>query len=65
MCASPTGRTSSHAVRIATGEADAVLGCDILVAVSDEALAKTQAGFTRAIVNTGQAITGDFVRNPD
>jgi len=53
------------AVRIATGEADIVLGCDILVAVSDEALAKTQAGFTRAIVNTGRAITGDFVRNPD
>jgi len=53
------------AVRIATGEANAVLGCDILVVVSDDALAKTQAGFTRAIVNIGQAITGDFVRNPD
>jgi indolepyruvate ferredoxin oxidoreductase len=53
------------AVRIATGEANSVLGCDILVVVSDEALAKTQAGFTRAIVNTGRAITGDFVRNPD
>ena len=53
------------AVRIATGEADLVLGCDILVIVSDEALAKTQVGFTRAIVNTGQAITGDFVRNSD
>jgi len=54
-----------HAVRIATGEANIVLGCDILVAVGDEALAKAKAGFTRAIVNTGQAITGDFVRNPD
>ena len=53
------------AVRIATGEADTVLGCDILVAVSDEALAKTQAGFTQAIVNTGRTITGDFVRDPD
>ena len=53
------------AVRIATGEANTVLGCDILVVVSDDALAKTQAGFTRAIVNTGQAITGEFVRNPD
>ncbi len=54
-----------HAVRIATGEADTVLGCDIVVSVSDEALAKMQAGSTHAIVNTGQAITGDFVRNPD
>ena len=53
------------AVRIATGEANTVLGCDILVVVSDEAMAKTQAGFTRAIVNTGRAVTGDFVRNPD
>ena len=53
------------AVRIATGEADIVLGCDILVVVSNEALAKTQAGVTHAIVNTGQAITGDFVNNPD
>jgi len=53
------------AARIATGEADTVLGCDILVLVSDEALAKAQTGFTRAIVNTGRAITGDFVRNPD
>ena len=53
------------AVRIATGEANAVLGCDILVAVSDEALAKTQAGFTCAIVNTSRAITGDFVHNAD
>jgi len=53
------------AVRIATGEANAVIGCDILVVVGDEALAKTQTGFTRTIVNTSRAITGDFVRNPD
>ncbi len=54
-----------HSVRIATGEANALLGCDILVAVGHEALAKTQAGLTRAIVNTSEVITGDFVRNPD
>ena len=54
-----------HAPRLATGEADTLLGCDIVVAVSNDALVKTQAGRTRAIVNTGKAITGDFVRNPD
>jgi indolepyruvate ferredoxin oxidoreductase len=54
-----------HAPRLATGEADTLLGCDIVVAVSSDALVKTQAGRTRAIVNTGKAITGDFVRNPD
>ncbi len=54
-----------HAPRLATGEADTLLGCDIVVAVGNDALVKTQTGRTRAIVNTGKAITGDFVRNPD
>jgi indolepyruvate ferredoxin oxidoreductase len=54
-----------HAVRIATGEADAVIACDLVVGASDEALSKMRSGFTRAIINTGQAITGDFVRDPD
>ncbi|MDR2240934.1 MAG: indolepyruvate ferredoxin oxidoreductase family protein [Zoogloeaceae bacterium] len=54
-----------YAPRLAAGEADLLLGGDIVVAVSNDALAKTQAGRTRAIVNTGKAITGDFVRNPD
>ncbi|MBE7422161.1 MAG: indolepyruvate ferredoxin oxidoreductase family protein [Zoogloeaceae bacterium] len=54
-----------HAPRLATGEADTLLGCDIVVAVGNDALVKTQPGRTRAIVNTGKAITGDFVRNPD
>ena len=54
-----------HSTRIATGEAMLILGCDIVVAVSDDALAKTATGVTQAIVNTGQAITGDFMRNPD
>jgi indolepyruvate ferredoxin oxidoreductase len=54
-----------HSTRIATGEARLVLGCDMVVAVSDDALSKTAAGVTQAIVNSGQAITGEFVRNPD
>src|SRR5664279_2324281 len=54
-----------HSTRIVTGEAMLVLGCDIVVAVSDDALSKTAAGVTQAVVNTGQAITGEFVRNPD
>ena len=54
-----------HSTRIATGEAMLLLGCDMVVAVSDDALSKTAAGITQAIVNTAQAITGEFVRNPD
>ncbi|NJD36007.1 MAG: indolepyruvate ferredoxin oxidoreductase family protein [Betaproteobacteria bacterium] len=54
-----------HSVRIATGEARLLLGCDIVVAVSDDALSKTASGYTQAIVNTGRTITGEFIRNPD
>jgi indolepyruvate ferredoxin oxidoreductase len=54
-----------HSTRIATGEACLLLGCDMVVAVSDDALSKTAPGMTRAIVNTAQAITGEFLRNPD
>jgi indolepyruvate ferredoxin oxidoreductase len=59
------GQEQLHAPRLATGEADLLLGCDIVVATSNDALVKTQTGRSRAIVNTGKAITGDFVRNPD
>ncbi len=54
-----------HSTRIATGEASLLLGCDIVVAVSDDALSKTAPGVTHAIINTGRTITGEFVRNPD
>ncbi len=53
-----------HAVRIAAGEARVVLGCDMIVAASDEAIAKMQAG-TRAVINVDMAPTGDFTRNAD
>ena len=50
------------APRIAAGEADLVLGCDIVVAVADESLAKMQAGKTRAVVNSDLTVTSEFVR---
>jgi indolepyruvate ferredoxin oxidoreductase len=54
-----------HAVRIAAGEARAVLGCDMIVAASDEAIAKMQVGTTHAVINGGVAPTGGFTRDPD
>jgi indolepyruvate ferredoxin oxidoreductase len=51
--------------RIATGEARLLLGCDIVVAVSEDALSKTAPGYTQALINTGRSITGEFLRNPD
>ena len=54
-----------HAVRIAAGEANALLGCDMIVSTSDEALAKMQKGITRGVVNSDVATTSEFVNNPD
>ncbi|HSJ96147.1 MAG TPA: DUF6537 domain-containing protein, partial [Myxococcota bacterium] len=54
-----------HAVRIAAGDARLVIGCDLVVAATDEAIAKMQSGFTRAVVNADVAPTGEFTRAPD
>ncbi len=54
-----------HAVRIAAGNADLLLGCDNVVATSFDSLAKVQRGLTRAIVNDHATITADFTHNPD
>ncbi|MCF8199797.1 MAG: indolepyruvate ferredoxin oxidoreductase family protein [Sulfuritalea sp.] len=54
-----------HAVRVATGEADAVIGGDAIVTASPDALLRMQAGRTRVVVNCAQTPTADFTRNPD
>ncbi len=51
-----------HAARVAAGEADAVIGCDLVVAASDESLAKMQHGRTRVLINRDQTNTSEFVR---
>jgi indolepyruvate ferredoxin oxidoreductase len=42
-----------------------LLGCDLVVSASADALSKLQPGHSRAIVNNHEIITGDFTRNPD
>ena len=54
-----------HAVRIAAGEADAVIGGDIIVSASVEALAKMARERTRAVINCAETPTSDFTRDPD
>ncbi len=54
-----------HAVRIAAGRADLLLGCDLVVAASLEARGKLDERRSWAIVNSYEQITGDFARNPD
>lgn len=53
------------AIRIATGGADVVLGCDMVVAASRKTLATTRFGVTRMLVNTHEVMTGEFTRHPD
>ena len=53
-----------HATRVGTGEASLIIGCDALVSASPDVLSKTRAGQTRAVVNTANTPTADFVNNP-
>ncbi|MGF6690027.1 indolepyruvate ferredoxin oxidoreductase [Metapseudomonas resinovorans] len=54
-----------YAVRIAAGETDLLLGCDLVVAASEEALAKLNDRIANAVVNSHEAATAEFTRNPD
>jgi len=54
-----------HAIRIAAGGADLVLGGDIVVAGNKKVLAAVRHGVTRMIVNLAEFLPGDFTRNAD
>ncbi|KQQ32672.1 indolepyruvate ferredoxin oxidoreductase [Duganella sp. Leaf126] len=60
-------RSPAHlrAQRIATGEADLVLGCDMLTAGAADAISKMRAGRTRAVVNLHQQPPGTFAQDAD
>ena len=51
--------------RLGTGEARLLLGCDLVVSASTDALDKMQAGRTRAVVNATTSPTAEFVKNPN
>ena len=53
------------AVRIAAGEADLVLGCDMVVVNDYWALSKVRAGRTRVVLNSYEAMPGTFTTRPD
>ncbi len=54
-----------HAVRIAAGEADLVLGCDMVVVNDYWALSKIRKDRTHVVLNTYEAMPGTFTRNAD
>jgi indolepyruvate ferredoxin oxidoreductase len=52
-------------VRIAAGEADAVLGCDMVVVNDYWSLSKIRAGRSRVVLNSYEAMPGSFTMKPD
>lgn len=54
-----------HAVRIAAGEADLVLGCDMVVVNDYWALSKVRAGRSAVVLNSYEAMPGTFTTRPD
>ena len=54
-----------HTIRIAAGEANAVIGSDIVVTAENAIMNRMQRGVTRAVINTNRMATVAFIRNPD
>jgi indolepyruvate ferredoxin oxidoreductase len=54
-----------HAVRIAAGGANLVLGCDMVVAASPAALSRIEPGITKAVINGYMQPVAAFVMNGD
>ncbi len=52
-----------HAIRVAAGEADLVLGCDLVVTGQKNVLAAAKFNHTGFIVNSAEVYPGDFARN--
>ena len=54
-----------HAIRVAAGRADLVLGGDIVVAGTRKVLAAVKHGATQMVINTDEFLPGEFTRNAD
>src|SRR6056297_3519137 len=54
-----------NAIRVATGECDALIGGDLVVSAGAKSLGLMQTGRTRGVVNSHEIITGDFTRDTE
>ena len=54
-----------HAIRVSAGEADLVLGCDLVVTGSRKVLAGVRPGGSFVLANTQEVMPGEFTRQPD
>jgi len=62
MASSPEAIRS---IRVAAGEADLVLGCDLVVTGGSKVLSTVHEGHTLVLANTAEVMPGDFARSPD
>ncbi len=53
------------AIRVATGECDALIGGDLVVSAGAKTLGLMKTGRTGGVVNSHEIITGDFTRNTE
>jgi len=54
-----------HAIRVAAGEADLVLGCDLVVSGTRKVLAAIRKDETGVVVNTAEIYPGNFTHDAD
>ena len=54
-----------HTPRVAAGDADLLIGCDLVVSASDDALGKVSVGRSHAVINDFEAPTAGFINNRD
>ncbi|HUG57812.1 MAG TPA: indolepyruvate ferredoxin oxidoreductase family protein, partial [Candidimonas sp.] len=53
-----------HATRIATGEAELIIGCDAIVTTSPDVLSRAQKDITRAAINSAPIPTAAIIHDP-
>jgi len=53
------------AIRVATGECDALIGGELVVSAGAKTLGLTRTGRTGAVVDSHETVTGDFTRDTD
>ncbi|PLX44136.1 MAG: indolepyruvate ferredoxin oxidoreductase [Hyphomicrobiales bacterium] len=54
-----------HAIRVGPGGADFVLGCDLVVAGGEKVTGTLRKGRSRAVINSFEAMTTEFMADPD
>jgi len=54
-----------YSTRVGTGSADLVIGCDLIVTASRDALSRMGEGRTYAAINSSGSSTAAFIKNPD